>query len=157
MATLVAPWAFVTMPFSSVQENMKAPRAESLHHKGHIWVHDIHSQFSSEQLRDAILLMPQEAKVFHKQHQGLLTSIARVRSHDVILSAADVLSLQERYLLGLSSMGIAKSREVELAYTAGDSSSPLTLTHTLHAHYRNGSVSMYSYFTTCWSLRGCCG
>lgn len=35
LVTLGAPWAFVTMLFSSVQENMKAPRAESLHHKEH--------------------------------------------------------------------------------------------------------------------------
>lgn len=59
--------------------------------------------------------------------------------------AADVLSLQERQQLHLSSLDVIKSEDVESAYTSGDSSGSLTLTGTLHAHYRSVYLSVSAY------------
>lgn len=54
------------------------------------------------------LLMPQEVKVFHSNAGGSLLPSPEPGLTDVI-----VLSLQERHLLDLSSVGIGKSSDVE--------------------------------------------
>lgn len=141
------------MPFSSIQENMKAPRAESLHHKGHTWVHSIHSQLSSEQLRDAILLMPPRSQSLPQTTPGAPYFIAKLISYWVPLMYC--VYKKDIYLTCLAWVSPSPGMWSWLTRLG----TPWVLTPTLHTHYRNvyKSVSMYSYFTTCWSLRGCCG
>lgn len=98
--------------------------------------------------------MPPEGKVFRSNARFSFLPYLEPGLTDVILSAADVLSLQARQQLDLSSSwwgwgvrwGVTKSRDVELAYMSGDSSGSLTSTRTLHIHYRNvyKSVSVCS-------------